>query len=316
MSRPSPASPPEDLFTAIATLLEPGQREYFYQRMLYFRHLRPEDELLRLVEAIGLLALLIRDAPHAVALERAQMAQLLETSLATMHAAAEAGQAYHQQLDDRLTRLPADLAQGISPEAIARAITESLRQQFVQSGLPATADALTALSKRVTHATGQFQQAAAQLSGCADIAAQARSAMNQVSTSVANATDTVRVAVADLRHQFDLEWIRGVCLLCVAAWVLGLFGGVAFERWRTSGTAVVPQAIAIPVQTAEPSSSVESTPKKPTSTTPRDRHRDVQAPPSHATTPPPETDVERHGTDVEQGSNSDGSATSTDDAKP
>ena len=66
MTRPSPASPPEDLFDAIARLLEPGQREHFYQRMLYFKHLRPEDELLRLVEAIGLLALLIREAPHAV----------------------------------------------------------------------------------------------------------------------------------------------------------------------------------------------------------------------------------------------------------
>ncbi len=79
MTRPSPASTPEDLFEAIATLLEPGQREYFYQRMLYFRHLRPEDELLRLVEAIGLLALRIREAPQAVAREREQMAQLLES---------------------------------------------------------------------------------------------------------------------------------------------------------------------------------------------------------------------------------------------
>ena len=75
MTRQSPASTPEDLFEAIGTLLEPGQREYFYQRMLYFRHLRPEDELLRLVDAIGLLALLIREAPHAVAREREQMAQ-------------------------------------------------------------------------------------------------------------------------------------------------------------------------------------------------------------------------------------------------
>jgi hypothetical protein len=80
MTIPAPASAPEGLFEAIATLLEPGQREYFYQRMLYFRHLRSEDELLRLVEAIGLLALLIREAPHAVARERAQMAQQLETS--------------------------------------------------------------------------------------------------------------------------------------------------------------------------------------------------------------------------------------------
>src|SRR6266849_3344049 len=93
MTRPSPASPPEDLFDAIAKLLEPGQREYFYQRMLYFRQLRPEDELLRLVEAIGLLALLIREAPQAVAAQREQMAQLIEAGLATMHATGEAWQA-------------------------------------------------------------------------------------------------------------------------------------------------------------------------------------------------------------------------------
>jgi hypothetical protein len=106
MTRPAPASAPDDLFEAIATLLEPGQREYFYQRMLYFRHLRPEDELLRLVEAIGLLALLIREAPHAVARERDQMARLLETSLTTMQAVGEAGQAYQQELDGRLATLP------------------------------------------------------------------------------------------------------------------------------------------------------------------------------------------------------------------
>src|SRR6202165_1483363 len=111
MTRPSSASAPDDLFEAIATLLEPGQREYFYQRMLYFRQLRPEDELLRLVEAIGFLALLIREAPHAVAREREQLAQLLEASLATIHAAGEAGQAYQQQLDSRPARLPTDLAE-------------------------------------------------------------------------------------------------------------------------------------------------------------------------------------------------------------
>jgi hypothetical protein len=149
MTRPSSASAPDNLFDAIAKLLEPGQREYFYQRMLYFRQLRREDELLRLVEAIGLLALLIREAPHAVAREREQLAQLLEASLATIHAAGEAGQAYQQQLDSRLARLPTDLAEGISPDAIARAMTESLRQQFVQSGVPATADPADVLDARV-----------------------------------------------------------------------------------------------------------------------------------------------------------------------
>ena len=54
MRRPDPPRSTDDLFEAIARLLEPGQREYFYQRMLYFRQLRPDDELLRLVEAMGI----------------------------------------------------------------------------------------------------------------------------------------------------------------------------------------------------------------------------------------------------------------------
>ena len=114
MTRPDPARPPHDLFDAIATLLEPCQREYFYQRMLYFRQLRPDDELLRIVEAIGFLALIIRDAPHAVAIEREHLEQLLATHRASVEATAKAARAHREQLDDRLTRLPADIAAGIN----------------------------------------------------------------------------------------------------------------------------------------------------------------------------------------------------------
>jgi hypothetical protein len=309
MTRPSSASAPEDLFDAIATLLEPGQREYFYQRMLYFRQLRPEDELLRLVEAIGLLALLIREAPHAVARERDQMARLLEASLARMHAAGEAGQAYQRQLEDRLTTLPTDLARGISPEAIARAITESLRQQFVHSGLPATADALAAVSHQLTEATGRFQWAARQLSACTEIVAQARGAIDQLRADAARATGAAQGAVAELTQAIRVEGLWAVSWLCVAAWLLGIVGGITFERWRGGGIQVVPQAIAVPVQGAEPSSAAESIPKTPTAETPRARRRELHAPIGPVREPP-------HGTVMEQGSNSDGTATSPDDAKP
>jgi hypothetical protein len=148
----TPADDPrgtDDLFDAIGRLIEPGQREYFYQRMLYFRHLRADDELLRIVEATGFLTLLIREAPHAVAIERQHLAELLATHVATIEATAQAAQAYHQYLDDRVARLPADIAHGVSPPAIAQAITESLRQEFVRSGLPATAEALAVLSKQL-----------------------------------------------------------------------------------------------------------------------------------------------------------------------
>jgi hypothetical protein len=310
MTRPSSVSAPEELFEAIAKLLEPGQREYFYQRMLYFRQLRPEDELLRLVEAIGLLALLIREAPLAIAREREQMAQLLETSLATIQVAGEAGQAYQRQLDSRLTRLPADLARGISPEAIARAITESLRQQFVHSGLPATADGLTAISQQVTHATGQLQRAAGLLSDCTDIADQAQAAIDRMSTSVAKATDTTQWAVGELTHRFSVECRRAVCLLCGAAWLLGILGGVAFERWRGGGIPVLPQAMEVPALVEEPSSPATSHSKKPTPAPARDR-REPPHPKPHGEHAEP-----AGGSGVERSSNTHGSARGPDDAKP
>src|SRR5207249_3709441 len=101
-----------------------------------------------------------------------------------------------------------DLAQGISPDAIARAITESLRQQFVQTGLPATADALTAISQQLTEATERFQRAAHQLTSCAGIAEQTRGAIDQIRTSVAKATESSQWAVAELTQQVRVEWTR------------------------------------------------------------------------------------------------------------
>jgi hypothetical protein len=321
MTRPSPAST-EDLFDEIASLLEPGLREPFYRCMLSFKHLRPDDELLRLVQAIGFLAFLIRDAPVAVARERVQLAQLLETSLATRQAAGEAERAYLQQLEGRLTRLPTDLAQGISPEAIARAITESLRQQFVQSGVPATADALTALSHQLTEAMGPLQRAASQLHACTGIANQAYAALDQVHASLAKVTDAAHATVAELRHQIRLEGLRAVGVLCAAAWLLGIFGGVMFERWRVSRIAEVPQVTAVPTAVAEPPSQAEATPQTPPPAPTGDRRREphkgppraMYAEPAHG--PQGEDTGPVHGTDVEQGSNSDGTATGAGETKP
>jgi hypothetical protein len=143
--------------------------------------------------------------------------------------------------------------------------------------VPATADALTALSQQLTHATGQLQRAAGQLSACTGIAERARGAIDQVSTSVAKATDTAHWAVAEITYQWRVAGIWAVSLLCGAAWLLGMLGGIVFERWRSRGVALVPQAIAVPAQLAAPSSAAESTPKKPMHETPRPR-RESHAP--------------------------------------
>jgi len=106
-----------------AIIREEGYRE----RTLYFRHLRPEDENLPIAEAMGFLALVIGEAPQEMAREREQLAEILARSVEAMQAARLANMRYHQQLEERLTQLPAEIAQRFSAEAIAAKLSESLR---------------------------------------------------------------------------------------------------------------------------------------------------------------------------------------------
>ena len=123
---------PENLFDAIGKLVKPERREYFYQRMLYFRHLRPEDEMLRIAEAMGFLALVIGEAPQEMAREREQLAEILTRFMESLQVAYQASVQYHQQLEERLSKLPAEIAEGINAEAIAAKLSERLRQQFLK----------------------------------------------------------------------------------------------------------------------------------------------------------------------------------------
>jgi hypothetical protein len=133
--------------------------------------------------------------------------------------------------------------------------------------------------------------------------------MDQMSRSLSNATHTAQRSVVELTHQLRVEYTRAVYVLCGAAWLFGILGGMGFERWSRGRTPVVPQAIAVPAPVAQPSSSADSTAKKPTPETPRPRRRESHAPTGPASEPP-------HGTVMEQGSNSDGTVTDALDAKP
>jgi hypothetical protein len=234
----TPADDPrgtDDLFDAIARLIEPGQREYFYQRMLYFRHLRADDELLRIVEATGFLTLLIREAPHAVAIERQHLAELLATHLATIEATAQAAQAYHQYFDDRVTRLPADIAHRISAPAIAQAITESLRQEFLRSGLPATAEALAVMSKQLQQTTTDFQRASDQLTEAHHgAAAEAARAIERVYTSVWQAAEATQGTMQQFRQRFRVDYWWSVGTLVPAALLMGILLGFIVHGWMVT----------------------------------------------------------------------------------
>jgi hypothetical protein len=133
--------------------------------------------------------------------------------------------------------------------------------------------------------------------------------LNQVS----HATYQAGVAVDAFQKKFSLDYLWALGTLGTVMWLLGVASGCAIERWKGAAVPVVPPAVTAPApaQVVEPSSSVEPRAKQPPPAPARDRHRERSTP------RPPDHDGERsHGTDVEHGSNSDGTASSPADAKP
>ena len=229
---PTPAPAPEDLFDAIGKMLEPTQREYFYQRMLYFRHLRPDDEVLRIVEAMGLLALITREGPVEMASEREQLAAIMEGGIQSMRSMQESSAVWHEKLDDRLANLPAVIAQGVSPKAIAERIAESLRQQFVQSGIPQTADALALAATEMNDATAEFQRTAATLTNSySSTVKQADDAIADITRNIRQATHNAERSIEAIRATFSLEYKLSLAVFTVAAVILGLILGYFMNDW-------------------------------------------------------------------------------------
>ena len=98
--------------------------------------------MLRILEAMGVLALLTRETPAAIAAERKELRSILESSASQARGVEKRMEAYTTRLESRLTQLPKELETGLDPPRIAKLLSESLRQCFQQSGMPDTAKAL------------------------------------------------------------------------------------------------------------------------------------------------------------------------------
>jgi hypothetical protein len=152
-----------DFIDHIAELLPAEQRPHWYRDMAHARRLPADDEMLRIARAMGFLALLTRQTPAQIAAEREQLATILDQSVKAIQTARQDVVALHCQLEERLAGLPAEIAQGVSPAAIAAKLSESGRQQFVESGIPETAQALAAVSKQTKQVAGEFDRSFKQL---------------------------------------------------------------------------------------------------------------------------------------------------------
>ena len=202
-----------NVITSLADRLTNTQdRETYSALMCYLNRLPPGDEFRQLAELLGLLSLLGQRIPDA-------LAEFLEE----FHSKTTAEAEYCAKVESRLANLPKEIADGIDPAAVAKAMTESFRQQLAASGLQETASLLKAAVITL------------------------KSLSSEVSTSLkpiaATFSDETKKLLATARQIEDenarlfqqqkvTKWI-GACLLGTVIFLLGAFYGQLSEKRHT-----------------------------------------------------------------------------------
>ena len=219
--------PEPDLIDRIANALPAEVRAEYYRELRHCRSLPENDEMLLVLRAMQFLTLLMVQAPGRVAVERERLEQLFTAALRSLEQLLKSSEAYKRQLDERLSRLPVEIAAGISPQAIAANINESLRQRFVQSTIPETVRALAQVAEQMKKVTAEFGATASTLGNSYRGAAEeARRSIDDLHSVISAAAATARSAANDLSVDFRQEYRWSLYALSSLALLIGFILGM------------------------------------------------------------------------------------------
>jgi hypothetical protein len=234
------------LFDSLARLVPEELQAAYYRVLAHTRTLSPDDEMLRILEAMGILALLTRHTPKDIADERERFHEILELHRHSSDEAQQKMGEYVRALESRISALPCEIRTGLDPKEIAKLLGESLRQHFLHSGVPDTVKAIQAISAAMTSAQKELSTA---LRGLADsqggVVAQVERANNQVEYSLENRAKTIDA----LLHEWKTDLLRiWIPLIAGSAMLIGLFGGMEIQGCRDAART----AATMPTETPEP----------------------------------------------------------------
>lgn len=201
-------------------LIDPQDRETYAALVSYVNSLPPGDELIRLMELLGLLSLVGQRVPDA-------LAELLAELRGQSKSAAD----YHGQVDARLAALPREIAAGVDPKAIAESMSEIFRQRLRETGLVdttahlklATAD----LSKLTSELTASLKPAAGEYRG---IAAALASETNKLAKTAREVEELNRRLIVQQRSN---RWGM-LALAGLVAFLVGGLCGIVLEKRQTA----------------------------------------------------------------------------------
>jgi len=211
---------PDPLVSLAGRLTEPQDRETYAALISYVHSLPPGDEFRRLAELLGFLSLLGQRIPDA-----------LRESLEAFRHQSQSAALYHQKLDERLARLPAEIAEGVDPEELAEAMSESFRQQIAATGLDDTARLLSASVAGLRTVSSELATSVRPLT---NQYAGIGTAISAELTRLTNASAQLRQHNADLVAQAaEARWLWRI-VFCLATLCIGFVVGLAFEKSSTA----------------------------------------------------------------------------------
>ena len=222
----------DDTIDRIANFLPVEARAGFYRELRHCRSLPQNDEMLRIIRAMQYLVLIMVKLPEQMAVERERFEQIVsrcENLLGEVHDFADEAT---RQIDQRLAQVSADIAKALNPPAVAAEINESLRQQFIKTTIPETADALVVNAARIKKATNEFVSAADTISNAYDGAAvDARRVIQELESTSSQAISGNKRQADELMAvvRQDYRWLLfALPALCI---LIGIWLRVGYEHW-------------------------------------------------------------------------------------
>jgi vacuolar-type H+-ATPase subunit E/Vma4 len=250
----SAASPPQNLeidlageptmFDSLARLVHGELQVAYYRVLAHTRTLSPDDEMLRILEAMGILALLTRHTPKDIADERERLQELLEAHQQHSEQAQQNMLGYVHELESRLADLPGEIEAGLDPKQIAKTLGESLRQHFLRSGVEDTVSALHTTSAAMTGAQKELSAAVRTLSDShGGVVAQVERANNRIEYSLESRAKTMDALLHEWKSDLLRIWIPMVAGACM---LIGLFGGMEIQGCRDASAVTPSTTTAVP----------------------------------------------------------------------
>lgn len=230
----------EDPLSSLAARLpDPHDREWYAALITYIHSLPADDELVKIAQLFGFLTLIGRQLPDVIAAEQTKLRDMLLKAYTALQQEVKTNATYHEKLNERLSKLPEEIAAGVKPEAIAKSMGESFRQQLTQTGLQETGRLLQSSVKELKQVSGALdgvvQPLKAQYSGIASTIDGEVNKLRNAAYQLQHETANLISASRDDRW----AWKLGAALFLFAT---GLLLGIFWEQRSTAALIIDLQA--------------------------------------------------------------------------